>query len=117
MLEALRQLGAPGILTVLKRFGDGNRASLSFPIARWSLAMDVPAAIPGLHEVLNHLDLEVAVAGGRLYLAKDSLQSAAMVARCYAGLGDWQQQQRLLDPKGLMSSSLSRRLELLEPAR
>ncbi|MBM5799208.1 MAG: FAD-binding oxidoreductase, partial [Cyanobacteria bacterium K_Offshore_0m_m2_072] len=47
-LEALRQVGAPSFLTVLKRFGHSNPAPLSFPIPGWTLAADVPAAVPGL---------------------------------------------------------------------
>jgi len=82
-LEKLRQAGAPSFLTVLKRFGPSNPAPLSFPMPGWTLAVDVPAAVPGLLEVLDQLDLEVAAAGGRLYLAKDSRQSEAMFSRTY----------------------------------
>jgi decaprenylphospho-beta-D-ribofuranose 2-oxidase len=82
-LEALRQVGAPSFLTVLKRFGPSNRAPLSFPIPGWTLAADVPAAIPGLLGVLDELDQEVAAAGGRLYLAKDSRQSSQMFKKTY----------------------------------
>ena len=80
-LEALRQVGAPSFLTVLKRFGPSNRAPLSFPIPGWTLAADVPAALPGLLEVLDQLDEQVAEVGGRLYLAKDSRQSANIFSR------------------------------------
>jgi decaprenylphospho-beta-D-ribofuranose 2-oxidase len=83
-LEVLRQVGAPSFLTVLKRFGHSNPAPLSFPIPGWTLAADVPAAIPGLMEVLDQLDEEVAAAGGRLYLAKDSRQSARVFNICYS---------------------------------
>ena len=85
-LEALRQVGAPSFLTVLKRFGPSNPAPLSFPIPGWTLAADVPAAVPGLLEMLDQLDEEVAAVGGRLYLAKDSRQSNSMLRRCYPGL-------------------------------
>lgn len=73
-LKVLRNVGAPSFLTVLKRFGHSNPAPLSFPIPGWTLAADVPAAIPGLQEALDKLDREISAAGGRQYLAKDSRQ-------------------------------------------
>ena len=88
-LAALRQMGAPSFLTVLKRFGPSNPAPLSFPIPGWTLAADVPAAVPGLLEILNQLDEEVAAAGGRLYLAKDSRQSPQMLKASYGFLDQW----------------------------
>lgn len=88
-LEALRQVGAPSFLTVLKRFGPSNPAPLSFPIPGWTLAADVPAAVPGVLEVLDQLDEEVAAVGGRLYLAKDSRQSEKIFRRSYKDLFGW----------------------------
>lgn len=108
-LEALRRLGAPSFLTVLKRLGSSNPAPLSFPIPGWTLAADVPAAVPGLLEVLDQLDHEVAAAGGRLYLAKDSRQSAAMFQRSYGNRDQWQPSKTRLDPRDLFRSDLSRR--------
>ncbi|MFM9101989.1 MAG: D-arabinono-1,4-lactone oxidase, partial [Cyanobium sp.] len=111
-LERLRSVGAPSFLTGLKRFGPSNPAPLSFPIPGWTLAADVPAAVPGLLDALQSLDEEVAAAGGRLYLAKDSRQSAGMFARTYPRLEEWQAQRRLLDPRGVFCSDLSRRLAI-----
>lgn len=108
-LEALRKVGAPSFLTVLKRFGPANPGPLSFPIPGWTLAADVSAAVPGLLDVLNELDGEVAAAGGRLYLAKDSRQSAAMVQRTYPRLEEWQGIRSQLDPRGVLDSDLARR--------
>ncbi len=103
-LEALRQVGAPSFLTVLKRFGPSNPAPLSFPIPGWTLAADVPAAVPGLLEVLDQLDQEVADAGGRLYLAKDSRQSAKTLRVTYANLTRWKLSKNELDPICAMES-------------
>jgi len=111
-LEALRRISAPSFLTVLKRFGPGNPGPLSFPMPGWTLAADVSAAVPGLSELLNQLDEQVAEAGGRLYLAKDSRQSAAMLERSYPRLDEWRQQRALLDPRGVFSSDLARRVKL-----
>ena len=111
-LEALRRIGAPSFLTVLKRFGPGNPAPLSFPMPGWTLAADVSAAVPGLFELLDQLDEQVAEAGGRLYLAKDSRQSATMLERSYPRLDAWRQQRALLDPRGVFSSDLARRVKL-----
>jgi decaprenylphospho-beta-D-ribofuranose 2-oxidase len=109
-LEALRQVGAPSFLTVLKRFGPSNPAPLSFPIPGWTLAADVPAAVPGLLEVLNQIDEEVAAAGGRLYLAKDSRQSAGMMKNSYVRLYDWEQSVALINQTPKTFSDIAERL-------
>jgi decaprenylphospho-beta-D-ribofuranose 2-oxidase len=98
-LEVFRQVGAPSFLTVLKRFGPSNPAPLSFPIPGWTLAADVPAVVPGLLEVLDQLDEEVAKAGGRLYLAKDSRQSAMTFRTDYSDLDRWISSKNRLDPQ------------------
>jgi decaprenylphospho-beta-D-ribofuranose 2-oxidase len=109
-LEALRQVGAPSFLTVLKRFGHSNPAPLSFPIPGWTLAADVPAAVPGLMEVLDQLDEEVAEAGGRLYLAKDSRQKAKMLFQSYLLMQSWQDTRMADCLSQRFSSSLSQRI-------
>ena len=48
----------------------------------WTLAIDVPASVLGLYDLLDRFDEEIAEAGGRLYLAKDSRQSAEAFKRC-----------------------------------
>ena len=112
-LEALRQVGAPSFLTVLKRFGPGNPAPLSFPIPGWTLAADVPAAVPGLLATLEDLDEQVAAAGGRLYLAKDARQSARMFTRTYGQLETWRHSQLLMNDAQRLASDLSNRLSIL----
>ena len=111
-LRELQRIGAPSFLTVLKRFGAANPAPMSFPQPGWTLAADVPAGIPGLAETLDRLDEQIAAAGGRLYLAKDSRQSPQMLARTYPRLAEWQAARDRLDPKGVFTSDLARRLSL-----
>ena len=111
--EALRRAGAPSFLTVLKRFGPSNSAPLSFPIPGWTLAADVPAAVPGLMEVLNQLDEEVAAAGGRLYLAKDSRQLPGMFRKSYPKANQWLGDRNRLDPQFRLSSGIAERIKLI----
>ena len=54
----------------------------------------------------------VAGAGGRLYLAKDSRQAPDMLARTYPRLAEWQAIRDRMDPRGLFTSDLARRLFL-----
>jgi len=111
-LKRLRDIGAPSFLTVLKRFGAANPAPLSFPQPGWTLTADVPARIAGLADVLDELDTLVLSEGGRLYLAKDSRMSPAMMASSYPRLAEWQEQRTQLDPHHVFTSDLARRLSL-----
>ena len=65
-----------------------------------------------LQGLLDQLDEQVAEAGGRLYLAKHSRQSANMLERSYPLLDSWRQQRALLDPRSVFSSDLARRVKL-----
>ena len=112
-LEALGAIGAPSFLSVLKRFGPGRASSpLSFPIAGWTLAVDVPARVAGLAEALDDLDDHVVAAGGRLYLAKDSRARPATIAAGYPDLDRFRALRSEIDPRGVLVSDLSRRLQL-----
>ena len=107
-LKVLRNVGAPSFLTVLKRFGHSNPAPLSFPIPGWTLAADVPAAIPGLQEALDKLDREISAAGGRQYLAKDSRQKPHIFRLSYKDSSTHKNN----NVDGLFASGLSLRLGL-----
>ena len=111
-LLALQGIGARSFLTVLKRFGPGNPAPLSFPASGWTLALDLPAAVPGLAQVLDGLDEQVAAAGGRVYLAKDGRVRPAVLAAMYPRLDEWRATRAAMDPGGVMVSDLGRRLSL-----
>ncbi len=114
VMERISAASLPSFLTVLKRFGPGNAAPLSFPTAGWTLAIDVPAAHPHLPSVLVELDALVLEAGGRHYLAKDFHTSPDAIRRGYPRLAEWQAVQRRVDPKRRWASDQSRRLQLTE---
>jgi decaprenylphospho-beta-D-ribofuranose 2-oxidase len=111
----IRQISAasmPIFLTVLKRFGPGNRGMLSFPTGGWTLAIDVPARQPGLSALLAGLDRMVLDAGGRHYLAKDFQITPDAVRRGYPRLDEWLDVRHRVDPTGVWASDLGRRLGL-----
>jgi len=109
-LERISALRAPSFVTVLKRFGESDPGMLSFPAPGWTLALDFPARTPWLGQLLGELDDMVLEAGGRLYLAKDSRIPAELMPRMYPRFEDFRQLREQVDPAGVFTSDLSRRL-------
>ncbi|GMU39928.1 MAG: oxidoreductase [Chloroflexota bacterium] len=114
--EVARRIAAgpmPVALAVLKRLGDGDGAPIGFPMAGWTLALDLPAVRdPGLAALLDRCDDLVAEAGGRVYLAKDARMRAEVVPAMYPRLSEWRAVRDRLDPERRMTSDLDRRLNL-----
>jgi decaprenylphospho-beta-D-ribofuranose 2-oxidase len=98
-------------LNVLKRFGAGNQAPLSFPQPGWTVTVDFPVAA-GLHRFCDELDELVLGAGGRLYLAKESRTTGATFKRGYPRFEEWRKVRDEADPDGVFVSDMARRLEL-----
>lgn len=109
--ELIAASGHVSCLNVLKRFGPGNQAPLSFPTAGWTLAVDIPVR-PGLADLFDRLDTMVLDAGGRVYLAKDSRLSAERLRDMYPAVDAFSALRRAVDPDGLFRSDLARRLDL-----
>ncbi|TQM79627.1 decaprenylphospho-beta-D-ribofuranose 2-oxidase [Saccharothrix saharensis] len=112
--EVVGRISASGhvsALNVLKRFGPGNRAPLSFPMPGWTLCVDLPVR-PGLGRLCDELDDLVLGAGGRHYLAKESRTTAEAVRRGYPRFEEWRAVRASVDPDGVFVSDMSRRLNL-----
>ncbi len=110
--ELLRERRLPVYLAVFKRFGAAFGGPLSFPLAGWTLAIDIPAAAAGLRPALDELDELVAGCGGRVYLTKDARMRSETVRAMYPQLDRFHAQRARVDPAGVLRSDLARRLEL-----
>jgi decaprenylphospho-beta-D-ribofuranose 2-oxidase len=110
--EIVRERRLPVYLAVFKRFGAAFGGPLSFPLAGWTLAIDMPAAAPGLLEALEALDELVAGCGGRVYLTKDARMRGETLRAMYPRLDRFNAVRARVDPTGLLRSDLARRLEL-----
>ncbi len=120
LLRATRHFGdrhLPVYLAVFKRFGPAADGPLSFPLAGWTVAVDLPADTPGLPAALDELDELIAGCGGRVYLTKDARLRRDVVDRMYPRLPELRAQCARVDPHGVLGSDLSRRLALLEDDR
>ena len=80
-LEVLKEINAPSFLTVLKRFGKGNKGLLSFPSKGWTLSVDVPSSNTSLKNYLYKLDKLIEKENGKIYLSKDSRQTSEIFLR------------------------------------
>ena len=103
--------GHVSFLNVFKKFGEGNRAPLSFPMPGWNICVDFPI-VDGLGRFCRGLDERVLAMGGRLYTAKDSRTDARTFAAMYPRLDEWRKVRDAADPQGVFASDMSRRLSL-----
>ncbi len=113
VIERLRRSQVPCYLAVLKDLGHAGGPPLSFPIAGWTLALDLPRAAPGLDRLMDGFDALVADAGGRVYLSKDSRVQPAVLSAMYPRLEEWRATRDGADPDGLWRSDLALRTELV----
>ncbi len=112
VLTRLARSRRASFLAVLKRFGKSNPGLLSFPIQGYTLALDLPVA-SGLIPFLHELDRVVLNYGGRIYLAKDAVTTSQSFAAMYPKLERFRVIKSRLDPRGVLSSSMARRLAIV----
>ena len=117
MLEKLAASKRASFLAVLKSFGSGNDAMLSFPMQGHTLALDLANSGPDLFKLLDELDRLVVEHGGRVYLAKDARMSQHTFERTYPNVERFRRFKKEIDPNDRFSSSLARRLGLVGSCR
>ena len=113
VVQLVSQRRVPTFLAILKRFGPGNAAPLSFPMPGWTLTLDASSAVTGLSALFGELNSLVLDAGGRHYFAKDSCLGPLAAQRGYPRLAEWQAIRQGVDPHQRWQSDLARRLQLL----
>jgi decaprenylphospho-beta-D-ribofuranose 2-oxidase len=112
VLERLQRAHCLSYFTTLKRLGPSDGGPLSFPMAGWSLSLDLPAGLQALGATLDEIDETVAAAGGRVYLAKDSRMRPELMPVMYPRLQELAAVRDRVDPAGMLRSDLARRLRL-----
>jgi decaprenylphospho-beta-D-ribofuranose 2-oxidase len=116
-VELMRARRLPAYLAVFKRFGEAFGGPLSFPLAGWTLAVDLPAAAAGARATLDELDELVVGSGGRVYLTKDARLRAGVLRAMYPQLEEFLAERARVDPDGVLRSDLARRVGLAGAGR
>ncbi len=110
LLEKLAARGAASLLAVIKDFGPGSEAYLSFPVAGITLSLDLAYRGRPTEELIHELNEVVLKAGGRVYLAKDAVTRAEDFAVMMPRLASFQSVRDRWDPRRRFRSAQSVRL-------
>ncbi|RMD49610.1 MAG: FAD-binding oxidoreductase [Alphaproteobacteria bacterium] len=116
LLTRIAEAGRASPLAVLKRMGPGRGGPMSFPMAGYTLALDLPAR-RGTEDFIRELHAMVQDAGGRIYLAKDALLTPERAHAMYPERAEFAEAANRADPEGVLMTDLVRRLRLREAPR
>jgi decaprenylphospho-beta-D-ribofuranose 2-oxidase len=108
LLSRVARSGQGSFLAVLKRLGAQDSA-FSFPMEGFTLALDFPIS-PRVLALMHELDRVTIDHGGRIYLAKDSRMSAAVLERSDTRVAAFRAQRRLTGAADRFVSLQSQRL-------
>jgi decaprenylphospho-beta-D-ribofuranose 2-oxidase len=113
LVTRLRRSAVPCYLATLKELGPESQSPLSFPMAGWTITLDLPRSAPGLEALLSSFDELVAGAGGRVYLAKDGRVRPDALVAMYPRLEQWRAVRDRTDPECIWRSDLGLRTGLV----
>jgi decaprenylphospho-beta-D-ribofuranose 2-oxidase len=102
---------APCALAVLKTFGDHPTGPLGFPMPGFTLALDFPRS-QTIEDAIHNATNDVIAAGGRIYLAKDSVLTKDQFDAMYPRLDEFRRLRQQVDPTQRFRSRQSDRLGL-----
>ncbi len=108
--DVLTRLGGASPVSVIKDCGPEGKGLLSFPMPGISVALDLPLRGARTRELVDALNEIVIEAGGRIYLAKDSLTRRDHFAAMESRLARFEAVRRKWDPEGRLRSAQSARL-------
>jgi len=114
LLEELSKQPQASFLSVLKAFGAGSDGLLSFPKPGYTLALDIPNSGPESIDLVRSLNRIALRHGGRVYLAKDAYLDPHTFSEMYPQSERFKEIKQTLDPDQHFSSSLARRVGLVE---
>jgi decaprenylphospho-beta-D-ribofuranose 2-oxidase len=112
VLERIAARGTASFLAVLKTMGAEGGGMLSFPMAGYTLALDIPLRDPSTIAFLRELNKSVIAGGGRNYLAKDAILKREEFEPMYPRLEEFRATKRRWDPDNMFRSVQSKRLGL-----
>jgi FAD/FMN-containing dehydrogenase len=109
-LGRIPALGIPVFLCVIKDFGRESQGLLSFPKPGFTLALDFPYRGDATQRAVDALNEDLIEAGGRIYLAKDSLTRPHHFLAMEPRVARFLEVKRKWDPQGRLRSRLGTRL-------
>jgi decaprenylphospho-beta-D-ribofuranose 2-oxidase len=115
LLSRITAAGVASFLAVMKSCGDADGGLLSYLEPGHTLALDIPCSRSAEHmrQLCASFDEVLLRHGGRVYLAKDAMTTAAAFRAMYPRLGEFQRITREVDPSGRFTSALARRLKIV----
>ena len=97
-LERLSERRCASFLAVLKRFGAGNAGLALVPQPGWTLALDIPAAVPGLAALLDRSTSWSSRPAAASTSPRTPRLRPELLPGCTRELAEWREVRGAVDP-------------------